>query len=248
MSLTETEQNTFWCNKDGRWYPSYVELVAANRQAIDEVLRSKGLLDIGLGAFLKKRKKPAKTPSTPTRTRSSQVVTPPSRRSSRVRRSPPEKYGLELDFLEPPRRKKPKASPNNKSGPRAKVERITEEDLKALEGVPDWFDDMKEWLLKVPHGNGTKVVSGANARSVMNQVRKMVSGIGITYHHWNEGTYFKRGVKIHLGMEMKGLYDEAVEMEDAHGRDLGNGWLLRHPIRKMELYQEYRLLNKNKKK
>jgi hypothetical protein len=246
MSLTETEQNTF-ASKDGRWYPSYVEMVAGNRQANEEVLRSKGLLD--LPAFLKKkRKQPANAMSTPTRTRSSRVVTPPSRRSSRVRRSPPEKYGLELDFREPPRRKKPKASPNNKSGPRAKVEAFTEEDLKALESVPDWFDDMEEFLLKVPHGNGNKVVSGANARSVMNQVRKMVSGIGITYHHWSQGTYFKRGVKIHLGMDLNGFYDEAVAMEDAHGRDLGNGWLLRHPIRKMEFYQEYRLLNKNRKK
>ena len=88
-------------------------------------------------------------------------------------------------------------------------------DVKLKDGFSKTFHfSTKVWIRN-------KVVSRDNARSVMNQVRKMVSGVGITYHHWSKGSYFKQGVKIHLGMNLNSLYDEAVEMEENHGRDLG---------------------------
>jgi hypothetical protein len=45
--------------------------------------------------------------------------------------------------------------------------------------------------------------------------------------------------KVDLTFDFGQMHDEAVRIEDTHGRDKGNGWLLKHPIRKLELYQEY---------
>jgi hypothetical protein len=232
MSTKETKKSTFQA-KDGLWYPTYVGMAAANRKANEEHLRSKGLLE-AIMAF----KKPKKTASPKRRPN---VLTPiPVRRSSRrMRESPPEYKGVDLFFEERPR--PPKKIKISRPKRIVAKEALSDEDYEKLRKVPDWLEDMEEWLRTVPHGNGNKVVSQDNAASVMRQVRKLVSGVGITYHHWSEGTFFKRGKKIHLNTKMEELYDEAVEMEQKHGRDLGNGWLLRHPIRKMELYQEHRL-------
>jgi hypothetical protein len=233
MSTKQTKTSTFPA-KDGLWYPTYVGMAAANRKANEEHLRSKGLLDAIMA--MKKPKKTASPKKQPN------VISPPPpvRRSSRrMRQSPPEYKGVDLFFEDRPR-------PSKKiklSRPKRTVakEALSDEDYEKLRNVPDWLEDMEEWLRTVPHGHGNKVVSQDNAASVMRQVRKLVSGVGITYHHWSEGTYFKRGKNIHLDTKMEELYAEAVKMEQKHGKDLGNGWLLRHPIRKMELYQDYQL-------
>jgi hypothetical protein len=108
-------------------------------------------------------------------------------------------------------------------------------------GVPEkWMNEMEVWLKEVPHGNSQKVVSVDNARSVMRQVRRLALGEGITYLHWPVGTFFYKDTKVNLSFDFGQMHDEAVRIEDTHGRDKGNGWLLKHPIRKLELYQEYR--------
>jgi len=57
----------------------------------------------------------------------------------------------------------------------------------------------------------------------MRQVKKMVAGIGITYHHWKSGVIFGEGKKVSLSDDLETLYNEAVDFEDIHGKDLGNG-------------------------
>jgi hypothetical protein len=233
MSTETTTIFTFQA-KDGLWYSTYQEKADANKKTNDEYLRSKGLLDTL--ASMKKKSRPRKRAS-PSRTTIARVVTPtPTRRSNRLRETKAAYVGLKLDFQEPAR-KKAKAP---KNGTKARKEAFCEEDLRALQNVPDWLEEMEDFLMSVPHGHGNRVVGEANASSVMRQVQKLVSGVGITYHHWSEGTRFKRGVKTHLGMNFDKLYDEAVEMENKHGRDLGNGWLLRHPITKLKNFQQYK--------
>jgi hypothetical protein len=86
-------------------------------------------------------------------------------------------------------------------------------------------------------------VSDANCRSVLRQVDKLSSGEGITYSGWPEGTYFKAGVKITPLSDLITLREEATEMELRCGRDTGNGWLLKHPIKKLLMFQQFALNN-----
>jgi hypothetical protein len=126
---------------------------------------------------------------------------------------------------------------------RRKQQQLPPEDLQKLVDLPDWLEDLHHFLLHVPHGSGQRgtVCSHDNARSVMRQVYRLVSGQGVTYHHWPDGTIFLPKVCVTLDMNLNDIFDQAVDFEAAHGRDKGNGWLLRHPIRKLQLFQQYQL-------
>jgi hypothetical protein len=115
---------------------------------------------------------------------------------------------------------------------------FTEEQRAALKDAKeDWIDDFHDFLMHTPHGRQGKTVSEDNARSVIRQTEKLASGSGITYHHWAEGVYFAEGEEVDLQSDFVELYQRAEEMELEEGRDLGNGWLLRHPIMKLQCYQ-----------
>ena len=86
-------------------------------------------------------------------------------------------------------------------------------------------------------------VSDANCRSILRQIEKLSRGEGITYGGWAEGVVFKPGVKITPLSDLIELFAEATEMEARHGRDKGNGWLLKHPIKKLLMFQQFGLNN-----
>ena len=235
MSKTETKTHTHLA-KDGLYYRDYQEMVAANVRVNNERLAQLGLGDSPLqklkAAKKKNNKKKRKPPSIRT--------TGELRRSNRMRQVTPEYSLLPETFVDSHVRKKIKA------GSRSNAQRQLElHELEALKNLPDWLDDFEEFLLTVPHGGNNKVVSPDNARSVMKQTRRMVAGMGIEYHHWDEGVIWMKGVKIDLGMDFDELHQDATAFEAEHGRDLGNGWLMRHAIRKLQCYQEY-VANKGK--
>mmetsp|Transcript_12025 Transcript_12025/g.21873 ORF Transcript_12025/g.21873 Transcript_12025/m.21873 type:complete len:263 (-) Transcript_12025:150-938(-) len=234
MSSTRSETHTHR-SKDGLYYPSYQEMAHANIK-----FNKLHLEKIGLGESYQNRNKS----NTPKKKKKAPVVTPPSselRRSNRVRKEKPEFELLPETFVEPRKRTKTN-TPGSRSNAQRKLE---QEELEALKNVPDWLDGFETFLLTVPHGGNGKVVSRDNARCVMRQTRLLVAGLGIEYHRWDEGVVWKKGVKVDLGMDFDALFQEAIEHEGKYGRDLGNGWLMRHPIRKLQCYQEY-LANKNK--
>ena len=102
------------------------------------------------------------------------------------------------------------------------------------------IDDFENFLLTVPHGRNCKPVSEANARTVLRQVKLLVSGAGVHYHHWPEGFYFRKGEPVTLAMDIGEIQDAANEIDRRPGyRDLGNGWLLNHPLQKLMNYQYY---------
>eukprot|EP00536_Pseudo-nitzschia_multiseries_P015315 jgi/Psemu1/262841/estExt_Genewise1Plus.C_8550018 len=101
-----------------------------------------------------------------------------------------------------------------------------------------WLDEFHSFLSTIPHGAQNKVPSKKNTDSTMSQVYKLVSGEGVTYHLWPEGTYFKKGVKIRLGMDLNALHAEGVAMEKMYV-DRRKGGLLRHPINKLIFYKEW---------
>ncbi len=105
-------------------------------------------------------------------------------------------------------------------------------------GVPKWMDEFYKFMATIPHGPLNRVSGQKNADSTMSQVCKLVTGEGVTYHLWPEGTYFKKGIKVHLGMDLSALHREAVAMERRY-EDRRKGSLLRHPIAKMICFKEW---------
>ena len=101
------------------------------------------------------------------------------------------------------------------------------------------MNDFEYWLREIHVGPRGNPLSKQNWQSVMKQVRKLVAGDGITYCNWPAGKYFHRGTKFNLTHDFVALHREAKDFEATHGRDKGNGWLLQHPIKKLDLYKEY---------
>ncbi|GKY94352.1 hypothetical protein MPSEU_000401100 [Mayamaea pseudoterrestris] len=97
-----------------------------------------------------------------------------------------------------------------------------------------WLDTFDSYLANVEQ------ISAANKRNVLRQSRLLVNGQTIGYQHWPQGVAFNQArAKIHLGTDLMQLLMEADAFEREHGRDLGNGWLLRHPIQKLINYQRH---------
>ncbi|KAI2510039.1 hypothetical protein MHU86_4333 [Fragilaria crotonensis] len=101
----------------------------------------------------------------------------PMRRSNRVRGVTPELSALEEDpFSEPPR-KKAKTSRSSRTSPVA-AKAVSDKERKLLENLPDWLNSMEEYLSMEEN------LSRQNLTSVMRQVVKLSTGVGITYSHW----------------------------------------------------------------
>ena len=56
---------------------------------------------------------------------------------------------------------------------------------------------------------------------------------------WGAGVSFAKGKLVDLSTDCPALHLRACDFKDEHGRDLGNGWLLRHPITKIHKFQLY---------
>ena len=74
---------------------------------------------------------------------------------------------------------------------------------------------------------------------MIRQVTKLVTGVGVEYHHWPAGVVFRKGEPVTLQDDLAQIKEEAKDFEAEHGRDLGNGWLLNHPLQKMILFRDH---------
>jgi hypothetical protein len=105
----------------------------------------------------------------------------------------------------------------------------------------NYLDKFREFL--VYHDK----ISKQNERNVMRQVTKLATGEGIRYespqYGWPEGCYFMKGTKVTPLSDLVDLMQQAIEAENTHGIDRGNGWLLRHPLKKLLLFQQFCLNN-----
>ena len=116
---------------------------------------------------------------------------------------------------------------------------VSEEDMQNLRG----FMDVDVVLVKFREFlRYHDKISESNERRVMPQVRKLLRGEGIGYKHW-KGKMFHKGEKITLMHDIVELMDEANECERNWGKDLGNGWLLNHPLKKLLIFQQFALQN-----
>ena len=162
------------------------------------------------------------------------------RRSARTRNKPAMYKASDLeDALE-------KRTVNNKIRKRAsrkpiKAPEMSEDQRKRLAKAEHWLEEMENFLLSIPHGRNGKVISEANCRTVMRQVRVLVSGKGIYYKHWDEGVSCFKDRAITLASDFVKLWEEARDFEHTNGRDRGNGWLMLHPITKLLCFQIYKV-------
>lgn len=218
--------------KDGRTFDNYQAYVAAKRSLNKQVLQELGL-DKPLIAKktttgqTRPTKRRAAAPSGSTAKEGS--TKNPVRRSKRVKGEAaaaiqnvalPQELSFEAAAL--PRKKR-----------RVAEIQLTAQERQSLRTSEKWLDALQTYLVE------EEQLSEQNLRSVMRQVEKLVSGMGVTYRHWDEGVVFGRQQKVTLRDDFDALHAEAVEFENRHGRDLGNGWLLRHPITKLARYQLY---------
>jgi hypothetical protein len=226
-------------SKNGLWYDEYQKMVNANIADNKNHLRKLGLLDLdkssrtkllmladvdGSASDLRKR-------SVKSRKVSSAVAAAvePVRRSSRKRNVEPENSGLtEADFIASLQQQRLKKK-NSISATKRIVScgksdyvsyfSLTEEQRTELSKIPRerWVEDMREYLL---HDEG---LSASNCASVMRQVIKLASGVGVTYGRWPDGVAFGRRRRIDMGANFDEMLDGAVDFENEHGADLGNG-------------------------
>ena len=124
-----------------------------------------------------------------------------------------------------------------------------DEDTDNVDDDDDWIADMHYFLETIPHGRSKKVCNTTNSRNVMLRVKQLASGEGISYAHWPKSKVFAKKEPIDLfRSDFDDLLERAKKWETKYGRDRGNGWLLKHPLTKLKIYQEYRLKNNKKSK
>ena len=84
-----------------------------------------------------------------------------------------------------------------------------------------------------------KEISPDNRKTVIRQITKLVTGVGVDYHRWPVGVVFRKGEPVTLQDDLAQIKEDAKDFEAQHGRDLGNGWLLNHPLQKMILFRDH---------
>lgn len=115
---------------------------------------------------------------------------------------------------------------------------LTDDEKQVLSQMDqNYLDKFREFL--VLHDK----ISVQNERNVMRQVTKLAHGEGIRYespkYGWPEGCYFLKGIKVTPLSDFVELLQQAVDAENRWGQDRGNGWLLRHPLKKLLLFQQF---------
>jgi hypothetical protein len=241
MSTIMDETNTFLA-RDGLYYATYQEMRNANVRDNEKRLKALGL-DKKL-VPVQKRKLGSNHISSSSSSSSNNNnnnkrnktgdsnTTNPVRRSNRVRRVTPEiPLGLDEDPFEPSRATKKskvrRSSTSNNVGTGTSVvtaaesssssRSLSEEDRNKLKNLPDWVNDMEIYL------RDEENLSRQNVSSVMRQVAKLATGVGISYSRWDDNVIFAKDRSIDLSDDLDTLYVEAIDFEDEHGRDLGNG-------------------------
>jgi hypothetical protein len=100
--------------------------------------------------------------------------------------------------------------------------------------------EFEDWLRRVHKGSGGTNISDANARSVMNRVKDLiVEELGVSYKNWPSHVKFHQDETVTLDTDFAELMSRARLYENTYGEDKGHGWLLRHPIKKLELFRDY---------
>lgn len=135
--------------------------------------------------------------------------------------------------------KKPKARRGRGSQPE-----LSNEELRALGarfGSTEWLVEIEERFLRDPVASRSffNAQSDANVQTVMRQLHKMASGDGIPHPRNKDAPPFLAGKALTVEHEVGALLLDADDWLDEWGRDLSNGWLLKHPLKKLLAFQQF---------
>lgn len=200
--------------KDGLYYITYQDRRDANIRFNNERLKDLGLDGSCFAHITPKKLGTPKSSRRRSVTPSPQTAAAAPRRSSRRKRqAPPEYPPLEMvdEMAKRPQRTKKRNA--------VALPALTVEERQKLRGEEDWLEHLETYLLQ------EEGLSMPNFRSVMRQVEKLVSGAGVSYSRWDDGVFFSKGTKVKLTDDFDDWFERAVDFEDEHGRDLGNGML-----------------------
>lgn len=114
---------------------------------------------------------------------------------------------------------------------------LTREEISRIEMTMDgnFLGHFEDYLTNID------IISDPNRRCVLRQITKLVSGEGITYSRWPTGCTFLPGIPVGPTDDILHLLSIGRVCEEKWGKDLGNGWLLSHPLRKLYMFQQYHL-------
>lgn len=225
-------------------------------QRLEKIKRNeKRLAELGLDNAKKNLKQSAsaakRTPKKRTAAASRRHVTPSTQRTSRRLKRQPVLYEPLMDDdlirqIDSGYKKKKKVAATKskfkvdipmdlKSSPLSEKEKA----LITKRMEDDFLGKFEDYLTNVDE------LSHQNRRNVMKQVTKLSLGEGITYesraYGWPDGCYFMKGKKIGPTDDILHLMEIGIQCEDDWGQDHGNGWLLRHPLKKLYMFQQYYL-------
>ena len=96
-----------------------------------------------------------------------------------------------------------------------------------------WMKQFAEWL------EDHDKISRQNARTILRQVTLLAKGAGIGYKHWPKSVVYLPGTVVDLNFNFDSMLLKAKWYEHKYGEDKGHGWLLRHPLKKLQRYQQY---------
>lgn len=190
-------------------------------------LKSLGLLD----------NKPKPTTRTPTKKTAKKraIISPSPRRTSRRLQNQP---ALESILEEEVERKRVVV---HRPSPRRIIEEtpsLSAEQRAVIHkklNNRDFIDSLREYLVDIHR------ISESNLARVMRSMEKLAAGEGVRAPHWPDNCYFLREEKVTAVSNVGELIERGRECEEEWGRDLGNGWLYNHPLRKLALFQSHLL-------
>ncbi|KAG8466343.1 hypothetical protein KFE25_002099 [Diacronema lutheri] len=106
-------------------------------------------------------------------------------------------------------------------------------------GSARWLVDMEAFLHDADAylRFWSSMPSKQNVRAVMRQLTTMASGVGIE-HPWQKGApSFMAGEPLTLDRDAGELLTAASAWLATHGEDTSHGWLLTHPLKKLQAFQ-----------
>ena len=113
---------------------------------------------------------------------------------------------------------------------------MNDQQREKLKGIPIDLQEFEKYLKK-------EDINIQTIGRVIGKVKILMSGTGITYKDWPNGVTFHAKPIRDLGTDFYKLQLDSIAYEEKYGRDCSKGWLVRHPLQKLEKVRRIILLH-----